>query len=62
MGMTISGFDLENTFFNGKEGYIKSTTTKIENEDVSFLLLLSIETIGNSSSGWLIDNSENVDT
>jgi len=62
MGMSICGFDFKDTFFNGKKGDIESTTTKIENEDVSLLLLLSVESVSNSGSSWLIDNSKNVDS
>jgi len=62
VSVTISSFDFEDTFFNGKERNIKSTTTKIENEDVSFFFALSIKTIGDSCSSWFIDNSENIDS
>jgi len=37
MGVTVGCLNFEDTFFNGKEGYIESTTTEIEDEDV-FLL------------------------
>jgi len=37
MGVSVGGLDLEDTFLNGKEGNIESSTTKIENEDVSLL-------------------------
>jgi len=36
MSITSSGFDFEDTIFNGEDGYIKSTTTKIEDEDITF--------------------------
>jgi len=62
MGVTVGGLDLEDTFLDGKEGDIESTTTKIEDEDVLLLLRLSIETVGNGSSGWLVDDSKNVET
>jgi len=62
MGVTVGGFDLEDTFFNCKEGDIESTTSKIEDEDVLLLSRLLIKTIGDSSSGWLVDNSENIDS
>jgi hypothetical protein len=60
MGVTVGGFDLKDTFFNGKEGDIESSTTKIENENVSLIGLLSIKTVGDSGSGWLVDNSQDV--
>jgi hypothetical protein len=62
MGVTVGGLDLEDTFFNGEEGNIESSTTEIEDEDVLLLLLLSVESVGNSSGGWLVDDSKNVDS
>jgi len=62
VSVTVGGLDLEDTFLNGEEGDIESTTTEIEDEDVSLLLLLSVETISDSGSSWLIDDSENIDT
>jgi len=62
VGVSIGGFDFEDTFLNGKKGDIESSTTKIENEDVSLLLLLSVETVSNSGSCWLVDDSENVNS
>jgi NAD-specific glutamate dehydrogenase len=35
MGVTSSSLDLEDTIFNGKEGDIEGTTTKIEDENVA---------------------------
>jgi len=36
LSITSSGFDFKDTIFNGEDGYIKSTTTKIEDEDITF--------------------------
>ena len=62
MGVTVGSLNLEDTFLNGKEGDIESTTTEIEDEDVSLLGLLTIKTVSDSGGGWLVDNSENVET
>jgi len=62
VSVTVGGLDLEDTFLNGEEGDIESTTTKIEDEDVLFLLRLSIETVGNGCGGWLVDDSEDVES
>lgn len=62
VGITSSGLDFEDTFFDGKEGNIESSTTKIEDEDVSLTLNLLVETVSNSSRGGLVDDSENVQT
>jgi len=60
MGVTVGGFDLEDTFLNGEKGDIESTSSKIEDEDVLFLLGLSVESVSNSGSGWLVNDSKNV--
>ena len=62
MSVTVGGLDFENTFFNSKKGYIKSTTSKIEDQNISLLSVLFIETISDGSSSRLINNSENVET
>jgi hypothetical protein len=62
MSVTICGFNFKDTFFNSKKRNIESTSTKIKYENVLFCGLLSIETISNCSSSWLINNSENIDS
>merc|ERR1719158_1633721 len=62
VSVTVGGLDLEDTFLDGEEGDIEGTTTKIENEDVSLLSLLAIKTVGDGGGGWLVDDSEHVDT
>jgi len=37
MGMTIGGFDFEDTLLNGEERDIECSTSKVEDENVSFL-------------------------
>jgi len=62
MGITSSGFDFEDTVINSEDGYIESTTTKIEDKDISLLVitfLFFIKTISDSSGGWFIDDSLN---
>jgi hypothetical protein len=62
MGVTISGLDLEDTFLNGEEGDIESTTSEIEDENVAFTFTLLVETVGNSGSGGLVDNTLDIET
>jgi len=62
VSVTISGFDFKDTVFDSEEGHIKSTTTEIENEHIAFTLSLLVETVGNSSSGGLINDTLNVET
>jgi len=57
MGVSVGSLDLENTVLNGEEGDIEGTTTEIEDEHVSFLGVLFVETVGNSSGGGLVDDS-----
>ena len=44
MGISSSGFHFKNAFFNGKNGYIESTTAKIENQDIPFAADLLVQT------------------
>jgi hypothetical protein len=61
MSVAISSFDLEDTFLNGEEGDIESTTTKIEDKDISLLLGFLVESISDSCSSRLVDDSKNVE-
>ena len=61
VSVTGGGLDLEDTLLNGQERDIESTTTKIEDEDVALTLDLLVETVGNGSSGGLVDDSEDVE-
>lgn len=60
VGVTSSGLDLEDTLLDGEERDIESTTTKIKDEDVALTLGLLVETVGNSSSSRLVDDTEDV--
>jgi len=61
VGVTSSGLDLEDTLLDGKERNIEGTTTEIEDEDVALTLNLLVETVGNGSSGRLVDDAEDVE-
>ena len=56
-----SGLDLEDTLLNSKEGDIECTTTQIEDENIALTLSLLVKTVGNGSSSWLVDNTEDVE-
>jgi len=60
MGITGSSLNFEDTVFDGQEGDIESTTTQIEDQDVSFTSTLSVETVSDSGSGGFVDDSEDV--
>ena len=62
VSVTIGGLNLENTAFNFQEEDIKSTTSKIEDKNVAFTLALLVKTVGNSSSGGLIDDTLDLKT
>jgi len=57
MSVTGSSFDFKDTIINSEEGYIKSTTTEIEDKNVSFTFSFFVETVSNSSGSWFIDDS-----
>lgn len=62
VGVTSGGLDSEDTTLDVEEGNIESTTTEIVDEDVALLLgLAGTETVGNSGSGGLVDDTENVE-
>jgi len=62
VSITISGFDFENTVFDGQKRNIKSTTTKIKNENISFAFTFLVKSVSDGSCSWLIDNTLNVKT
>lgn len=62
VSVTGSGLDFEDTLFDGQEGDIEGTTTEIEDENVALTVGLLVETVGNSSSSGLVDDTEDVET
>jgi len=62
MGVSISGLNFEDTILNGEERDIEGTTTEIEDENRFLLLDLFVETVSNSGSGGLVDDSLDVHT
>jgi len=61
VSVTIGGLDFENTIFNSEEGNIEGTTTEIEDEDVALALALLVETVSDSGSGRLVDDTLHVE-
>ena len=62
VGVTGGGLDGEDTALDGQEGNIESTTSQIEDQDNLLLGGLLVKTVGDGSSGGLVDDSENVQT
>jgi hypothetical protein len=58
VGVTVGGLDLEDTLLDLKDGDIEGTTTEIVDGDDTVSLLL--HTVGKSSSGRLVHDTENV--
>ena len=57
VSVTSGGLDFEDTLLDGQEGNIESSSSEIEDEDVALTNGL-IETVGDSSSSGLIDDTE----
>jgi hypothetical protein len=62
MGVSSGRFNFKDSVFDRKDRNIESTTSKIEDKNVSLRSDLLVKTISNSSSGWFVDNSKNVQT
>ena len=59
MGITHGGQDLKDAITDGKKGDIESSTTEIVDDDLRFLALL-VKTVGDGSSGRLVDNTKDM--
>ncbi|VEU37454.1 unnamed protein product [Pseudo-nitzschia multistriata] len=59
VGISGSGLDFEDSFFDGKKRDIKGTSSKIENEDILFVSLL-VQSVGDGSGGRFVDNTKNI--
>jgi hypothetical protein len=57
MGVSGSGFNFENSVFDGQKRDIESTTSEIEDEDILFSLSFFIQTISDGGGGGFIDDS-----
>ena len=55
VGVAVSGFNLENAIAKFKDRNIESTTTKVEDDDLFFILFL--KPIGKGSCSWFVNNT-----
>ena len=63
VSVTSSSLDSEDTTLDVEERHIEGTSTEIVDKDVALLVrLASTETVGDSSSSWLVDDTENVES
>jgi hypothetical protein len=61
VGVTSGGQDLEDTIIDGEKGDIEGSTTEIVDDDLGFTTLL-VKTVGDSGSGGLVDDTEDLET
>ena len=63
VSVSSCGLNLENSIIDAENGDIKSTTSKVEDEDIVLtrFSLLVVEAIGNGSSCWLINNPHDIE-
>ena len=62
VSVTSGGLDFEDTLLDGQEGNIECSSSEIEDEDITLTDGLLIETVGDSSSSGLVDDTEDVET
>jgi len=62
MGVSIGCFYLKDAFFDGKQGHIKSSATKVKNKNILLSRLFPVEAIRDGSRSWLIDYPKNVES
>jgi hypothetical protein len=62
MSITSSRLDLENALLDSEDGNVESTTTKVVDEHLAFLLVGLVEAVGESGGGGFVDDTENVET
>jgi len=61
VSVAISCLDFKDAVFDCKEGHVKGATTEVEDQYVSFSLVLLVETVCNGSSCWLVDDPLHVE-
>ena len=61
VSITSGGLDFEDTL-DGQEGNIESSSSEIEDEDITLTNGLLVETVSDSSSSGLVDDTEDVKT
>ena len=57
---TGSGFDFEDAVFDGENWDVESAAAEIEDENVSFAADFLVQTVGDSRSGGLVDDTKDV--
>lgn len=60
MSISRNGLDSENAIGDGEEGYIESSTSKIEDQDILLLGRFGVEAVCNGCSSGLVDDTEDM--
>mmetsp|Transcript_20197 Transcript_20197/g.58557 ORF Transcript_20197/g.58557 Transcript_20197/m.58557 type:complete len:686 (-) Transcript_20197:20-2077(-) len=61
VSISSSGLNLEDSFLNGQQGDIESTSTQVEDQNILFFSLL-VQTVGNGGSGRFVNDTKNVES
>ena len=62
VSVTSGCLDFEDALLDGQKGDIEGSSAEIEDENVPLAGGLLVETVGNGSSGGLVDDTEDVET
>ena len=62
VGITSGSHNLDDTNVNGKEGHINDSSFGVVDDDLAFVFLRLVKTVGDSSGGGLIDDMQDLDT
>jgi hypothetical protein len=62
VGVSGGGLDLEDTLLDSEKRNIESSSSQVEDEDISLSLDLLVKTVSDGGSGRLVDDSEDVKT
>ena len=62
MGVSRCRFDFKNTVFDRQHGHIKGTAAKIENQNISLCTYFFVQSVGNGSGGWFVNDTEYIQT
>jgi len=62
VSVTSGSLNLEDTLLDSQKGHIESSSSEIEDENIALTGGLLVETVGDSSGGRLVDDTEDVET
>nr|QES95443.1 heat shock 70 kDa protein [Philasterides dicentrarchi] len=60
VGVSGGGFNFEDSFIDGQQGNVESSSSQIEDQNVSFSLSFFVQSVGNSGGGGFVDDSQYV--